>query len=381
MSSTCAGVVLVLTVAAVARAGAADGAAAAPRAWPGETIGYRDLTAGNGYHTAVGQAVAAWNRLGLGVRFVPAPRGKSALQIVYVPGRCLSGTAGSASTGFQRSGARIVVRSCPTIVRPLLVAHELGRVLGLGPNDHTCSLMNSKGASDGRTFAIPSRCSRALPPPWLPQLVDPQTAERARALYAAPTAAVGVHFTAAPEPRLDWRLRPGSRGRTLVLRTSGRCPVRTDVPGGTGATVIYSKPSFAGLHYAVDSSIGSTPGSYCYRLFDVSGTGRSTPSRSFTFTVQPAPVAAAAVATSPAVAGAPVAFVDRSTDAGGTIVHWHWDFGDPASAAADVVDTDDPTLGQAPSHTYAAAGNYTVTLTINDNLGRSATVTIGVTVQ
>jgi microbial collagenase len=76
-----------------------------------------------------------------------------------------------------------------------------------------------------------------------------------------------------------------------------------------------------------------------------------------------------------------VTFADHSTDAGATIVHWHWDFGDPASAAADVVDTDDPTLGRGPSHTYAAAGSYTVTLTVTDDLGRSATVTIGVTVQ
>jgi hypothetical protein len=381
VSSRCAGVVLVLMVAAIARVGVGDGAVAPLRVWPGETIGYRDLTGGNGYHAAVREAVAAWNRVGLGVRFVPAPRGRSAVQVAYVPGSCLSGSAGRAPTGFQRFGARVVVRSCPAILRPLLVAHELGRVLGLSSDDHTCSLMNSKGASDGRTFAAPAGCSRAVPPAWLPQLIDPLTVARAHALYAAPPAAVDVRFTAGPQPRLDWRLPRTSGGRTLVLRTTGRCPVRADVPGATGATVVYSKPSYAGLHYAVDSSLGSTPGRYCYRLFNVSVTGRPTPSPSFGFDFQPGPIAVAAIATSPVVAGAPVTFTDRSTDAGGEIVQWHWDFGDPASGTADVVDTADPTLGRAPAHTYTAGGSYTVTLTVTDSLGRSAAATIGVTVQ
>ena len=111
-------------------------AASATRVWPGTTIGYRDLTGGHGYHPAVLAAVAAWNRLGLGVHFAQAPTGTSAVQIVFVAGRCLSGVAGRAPVGFQRFGARIVVRSCPPIVRPLLMAHELGRVLGLA-NDRT----------------------------------------------------------------------------------------------------------------------------------------------------------------------------------------------------------------------------------------------------
>ena len=379
MSSTFAGVILVLTIAAAAGIESAPGAVS-PRAWPGDTIAYRDLTGDHGYHAAVRDAVAAWNRLGLGTRFVPAPRGRSSVQIVFSAGRCLSGTAGRAPTGFQRNGARVVVRACPAIVRPLLVAHELGRVLGLGTDDHTCSLMNSKGSSDGRTFAAPALCSRAAPPSWLPQLVDPSTAARAHALYAAPPAALAVRFTAGPEPRLDWREPHATGLRTLVLRTTGRCPARSDITGGTGATVLYSKPAFAGSHYAIDVKLGSAAGSYCYRLFNVSATGRPTPSTTFTFVLQPGPVAAAA-ATSPAVAGAPVRFLDRSTDGGAVVVHWHWDFGDPASAEANVLDTVDPGAGRAPAHTYGAPGTYTVTLTITDELGRSATTTIAVDVR
>jgi hypothetical protein len=381
VSSTRVGVVVVLAVAATALLAGAAGAASPTRVWPGSTIGYRDLTGGHGYHDAVRAAVTAWNELGLGVRFVPAAPGRSAVQIVFVAGRCLSGRAGSAPLGFQRSGARMVVRSCPPVVRPLLVTHEFGRILGLTNDDHGCSLMNSRGSSDGRTYATPAGCFRDQPPAWLPLLVDPVTASRARSLYAPPPSALDVRFTAGISPRLDWREPAGSSRETIVLRTTNRCPVAVDVVGNDDATVIYAKPSYAGFHDAVDTSLGATPGSYCYRLFNLSASGRPTASRPFVFTIAPGPTAGAAVVTSPVVAGTAAAFADRSTDTAGTIVHWHWDFGDPASGPANVVDTSDPALGRAPSHTYAAAATYTVTLTVTDDAGRSATTTLSVTVE
>jgi PKD repeat protein len=51
-----------------------------------------------------------------------------------------------------------------------------------------------------------------------------------------------------------------------------------------------------------------------------------------------------------------------SNDTDGNIVNYAWDFGDGATAGAPVVD-----------HTYAAAGTYTVTLTVTDDAGASAT--------
>ena len=54
-------------------------------------------------------------------------------------------------------------------------------------------------------------------------------------------------------------------------------------------------------------------------------------------------------------------FTDTSTDSDGSIVSWAWDFGDGASSSA-----------QNPSHLYAAAGDYTVTLTVTDNDGKAA---------
>jgi PKD repeat protein len=53
------------------------------------------------------------------------------------------------------------------------------------------------------------------------------------------------------------------------------------------------------------------------------------------------------------------AFTDTSVDDGG-VVAWAWDFGDGAASPV-----------QHPSHDYAAAGEYTVTLTVTDELDQS----------
>jgi PKD repeat protein len=61
-------------------------------------------------------------------------------------------------------------------------------------------------------------------------------------------------------------------------------------------------------------------------------------------------------------------FTDGSTDAGGRIVSWHWDFGDGGSS------TD-----QSPAHIYAS-GTYTAALTVTDDRGQTATTSQRVTV-
>jgi PKD repeat protein len=64
-----------------------------------------------------------------------------------------------------------------------------------------------------------------------------------------------------------------------------------------------------------------------------------------------------------------VNFTDGSSDSGGQIVSWHWDFGDGQSDTS-----------QNPQHTYAAPGSYDVTLTVLDNDGATDSMTITVVV-
>ncbi|WP_323675499.1 S8 family serine peptidase [Halorubellus sp. PRR65] len=89
------------------------------------------------------------------------------------------------------------------------------------------------------------------------------------------------------------------------------------------------------------------------------GGGNADPSASFT--VNPSSPTAGESATFDASA---------SGDSDGSISSYNWDFGDGATAS-----------GQSTSHTYSAAGDYTVSLTVTDDAGATDTATQTVTVQ
>jgi PKD repeat protein len=67
--------------------------------------------------------------------------------------------------------------------------------------------------------------------------------------------------------------------------------------------------------------------------------------------------------------GMTVTFTDTSTDPDGIIVGLLWDFGDGTTSTE-----------QNPVHTYAAAGTYTVTLTVTDDDGATGSISKDVTV-
>ena len=127
--------------------------------------------------------------------------------------------------------------------------------------------------------------------------------------------------------------------------------------------------------YRNDGLIGSTtndgatgdapgaPGTYTYRICE-----QAQPRCSNQITVALGPHApnegpdADAGGPYSATVGTQVALDGRgSADADGTIASYAWDLGDGATAS-----------GPTPSHTYSAAGSYTVTLTVTDDDGATA---------
>jgi hypothetical protein len=364
-----------LAVSVLVIASAASGATQpATIAWPGSTLLYRDLTHGTKYHAAVASAVAAWNKLDLGVELEPTS-GPAAARITVGRGRCLLGRAGTAPRGFKNAGSHLVVaRSCPAIIRPLLLAHELGRVLGLPVDNSRCSLMNSHAVSDGLTYVVPAKCSRKHRPSWIRHLIDPGTAALARLIYTAPPPppplALSVDSTGIPS--VTWVEPAGSDAVSVVVaRTAAACPTDRDVAAGA-VTTIYRAPPSPGSHVVVDSSFPETGENDCYRAFALNRWGRASLSSDAISYTLGGPIAGFTVGA--AAAGAATTFADTSTDQHSSIVRWTWDFGDPASGAANTLDTTDPAVGRNPSHVYASAGDYDVTLTVTDGSGRTSTM-------
>lgn len=363
----------VLTTTALQHASAASPTAVA---WPGTVITYRDMTGPSGFHGAVTAAVAAWNRQALGFQLEPVTQGAADLQISLSRGRCLRGQAGIAPAGFQPSGSRIVLRrSCPPIVRPLLVAHELGRALGLPTDDTRCSLMNSRAVSDGLTYVVPAKCRRRHPPRWIRSLIDPGTAKAARLIYTPPfpPGAIALSAGAQGTPTISWtepaQVIPST---TVVARLAGTCPTDRDVVAGATTNIVYSVAA-PGSQAVVDSAFPRTGVAQCYRAFDLNAYGRAAASPDAISYVSGGPIAGF-VASGAAVAGAAVRFSDTSTAPSGSISRWTWDFGDPASGSANVVDTTSAAAGRAPSHVFAQPGTYEVTLTITDTAGLQSTM-------
>jgi PKD repeat protein len=114
----------------------------------------------------------------------------------------------------------------------------------------------------------------------------------------------------------------------------------------------------------------ANPGTYTVALTVTNDAGQSSTS-SQAVTVYAAPSAGFSVAPAATLTGAPVSFNGSgSSDTGGAITAYSWNFGDGGSAS-----------GPSPSHAYSNPGTYTVTLTVTGSLGLASSTSHTVSVS
>ena len=102
-------------------------------------------------------------------------------------------------------------------------------------------------------------------------------------------------------------------------------------------------------------------GSYTVNLTVADSVGMSAETSRIVTVIQPNAPPAAGFTYS--ATGTVVNFTDTSTDSDGTITSWAWNFGDGSTS-----------VSRHPAHTYAAGGDYQVTLTVTDDGGATRSV-------
>jgi PKD repeat protein len=184
-----------------------------------------------------------------------------------------------------------------------------------------------------------------------------------------------------PEPTAEFNAAPEAP-------VAGR-PVVFDASASTGGATAHSSGTIVSYSWDFgDGTVGDSatathaydaPGTYVVELTVTNDAGnKDTLVRSFTVAERPKPKPTAGFSFSPQtpIAGRPAQF-DSSASSGGTtddgltgqIVTYNWDFGDQSSD-----------VGAAPSHAFAAAGAYSVSLTVTNDYGQSDTVSHDVNV-
>ena len=145
----------------------------------------------------------------------------------------------------------------------------------------------------------------------------------------------------------------------------------TNTSTDTGGTITSYAWNFGDGNTSTSASPSHTytaAGTYTVSLEVTDSTG-ATNTKSGSVTVSSGASGKPVASFTDSVNGLAVAFTNTSTDTGGTISSYAWNFGDGSTSTS-----------ASPSHTYTAAGTYTVSLTVTDNTGASNNTSQSVTV-
>jgi PKD repeat protein len=159
---------------------------------------------------------------------------------------------------------------------------------------------------------------------------------------------------------------PGASFTVTTFSPTAASPVAFDGstssdPDGTIESYSWSFGDGATASGATTSHIYTKAGTYTVKLTVTDNAGLSASAEREVKVVEASPLASFVVSTPGLIAGQPVSFDgSASSDPGGTITGYSWDFGDGAHAS-----------GATPTHTYAKAGSYTVRLTVTDAEGKN----------
>ena len=155
-----------------------------------------------------------------------------------------------------------------------------------------------------------------------------------------------VGVDGALSPKSPATVSSGENTPTLWMTPDGKSLYAGNYDGGSGSTVSQFDVGAGGLLSAKSSPTVST-GAGPHGLLVLPHQG---------------PVAS--FAATPGAAGSVTFDGSGSSDPDGTVARYEWNFGDGTGAS---------TTGPMATHTYASAGTYTVTLTVTDDAGCSAT--------